>query len=205
MEKIHSKAISVIVWLGPESESSRATMDLIVQCNRSGGVQLLDHKEDAQRGTSIIFLRGWWKRIWIVQEVVAARDLVTYRGHRRLLWHFVAKVCHENRRNEFSRDGKPQHLRSSGYRNFTALNDFRRGRMSLTKCLQCTKDYEGADMWDKLYALIGVAPEFWTTIVAGKNYMAAESWVKERFTTDESEALEHASRSFVAGNLPPEM
>lgn len=58
-------------------------------------------------------------------------------------------------------NGKSQLLRTSGYRNFTALSDFRRerGTMSLTKYLKCTKDYEASDMRDKLYALIGVASD----------------------------------------------
>lgn len=363
MKRIYSQAASVVVWLGPASKPSQSAIKLIIDRNRLGPreTSLLDYKEDALKGLSDIFLRNWWKRIWIVQEVVAARELVIYCGRRRLPWNFVVKVCREIRWNEFSRDGKSQHLRSSGYRNFTALNDFRRGRMSLTKCLQCTKDYEATDTRDKLYALIGVAsdicpedivpdytkstrtvfldlvyflvtkrrsldiissgrhlrsvpttppgsqpqsgdntpswlpdwhvsqdlipldsegmdkrfygasrgasavvrmddfpialevegvvidkidffgaaitasaqeslpnlrrwqyiaslqglhptsgskfgvttpPDFWTTIVAGKNYRA--SWVKEGFTTDESEALEHATRLFVAGNLPPE-
>lgn len=159
MKKIYSKAESVIVWLGPESKASRAAMDLIVECNQSASADLLDYEEDSLRGLSDIFLRSWWKRIWIVQEVVAALDLVIYCGRRRLPWHLVANVCREIRRKEFSPGEKAQILRSSGYQNFTALNNFRRGRMSLTKCLQCTKDYEATDMRDKLYALIGVASD----------------------------------------------
>ncbi|KAK7697571.1 hypothetical protein SLS64_013390 [Diaporthe eres] len=159
MKKIYSKATEVIVWLGPGSLSSEKAMELIVQCNLCGGQKLLDHEENALIGLSDIFLRSWWKRIWIVQEVVAARDLVIYRGDRRVPWHFVAKICAEIRRKEFSQDAKSQFLRSSGYRNFTALNDFRRGRMSLNECLQCTKDYEATDMRDKLYALLGAATD----------------------------------------------
>lgn len=365
MQRIYSQAASVVVWLGPGSKPSRSAIELIIDRNRllPREASLLDYKEDSLTGLSDIFLRSWWKRIWIVQQVVAARELVVYCGRCRLPWNFVAKVCREIRRNEFSLDGNSQYLRSSGYRNFIELNDFRRGRMSLTKCLQRTRDYEATDMRDKLYALIGVAsdisPEdivpdytkstrnvfldlvhflvtrrrslniissgrhlrpasmtspgsqpqsgdetpswlpdwhvsqglipldsegmdkrfygasrgadavvrmdafplalevegvvvdkidffgpaitssaqdslptlrrwqyiaslqglhliagskfgvatpgdFWTTIVAGKNYMGRESWAKGKFTTDESEALEHAARSFVAGNLPPE-
>lgn len=142
MKKIYSKATEVIVWLGPGSSSSEKAMELIVQCNLYGSEKLLDREEYALIGLSDIFLRSWWKRTWIVQEVVAARDLVIYCGDRRVPWHFVAKICAEIRRKEFSQEAKSQFLRSSGYRNFTALNDFRRGRMSLTECLQCTKDYE---------------------------------------------------------------
>lgn len=161
MRRIYSRAASVIVWLGSESKPSRAAMDLIIECNRTGTDKLLDYKEDALRGLSDLFLRSWWRRIWIVQEVVAARELVIMCGRYILPWNFVTNVCGEIRRKEFSRHGRSKFLRSSGYRNFTALNDFRRerGRMSLTKYLQCTKDYEASDMRDKLYALIGVASD----------------------------------------------
>ncbi|KAG6365473.1 hypothetical protein INS49_007084 [Diaporthe citri] len=361
MQTIYSKAAEVIVWLGPGSWEADKAMELIEQCNLNGIEKLLDHEEDSLIGLSDIFMRSWWKRIWIVQEVVAARDLVIHCGTRRVPWHFVAKICREIRRKEFSQNAKSQILRSSGYRNFTALNDFRRERMSLAKCLQYTRDYEATDMRDKLYALLGVAsdispedivpdytkstrtvfldlvhflatrrrsldiisagrhlrpsttparsqlqpgdktpswladwhvsqglrpldsegmdkasycasrganavvrmdafpmalevegvlvdkidffgeaitssaqdslptlrrwqyiaglqdlhlvsgsrfgvvtpPDFWTTIVAGKNYMA--TWVKNRHATEESEALEYATQSYVAGDLPPEM
>lgn len=161
MRRIYLKAASVIVWLGPESKPSRAAIDLIVECNRSGSERLLDHKEGALRGLPDIFLRSWWKRIWIVQEVVAARELVIFCGHHILPWSFVSRVCGEIRRKEYSQEEKSQFLRNSGYRNFTALNDFRRdrGKMTLTKYLQCTRDYEASDWRDKLYALIGVASD----------------------------------------------
>lgn len=45
-------------------------------------------------------------------------------------------------------------------------------------------------------------PDFWTTIVAGKSYLSL--WVKHRLVTEEPEALQYATQSFVAGNLSPE-
>lgn len=161
MRKIYSNAASVIVWLGPESKSSRAAMDLIITCNQSSDDELLHGKENALMGLSDIFQRSWWKRIWIVQEAVVARELVIFCGNYILPWSFISRVCVQIRRNEFSRDARSQLLRSSGYRNFTALEGFRRehGTTSLTKYLKCTRDYEASDMRDKLYALIGVASD----------------------------------------------
>ncbi|KAJ0116387.1 hypothetical protein J7T55_007367 [Diaporthe amygdali] len=162
MKRIFSRAASVIVWLGPESPSYREAMELIIDCNRPiNSKALLSHKEDSLIGLSNIFRRRWWKRIWIVQEAVAANELVIFCGRYKIPWHFVSHVCNEIREKEFSSNKKSQLLRSSGYRNFTALNDFRkdRGRMSLTKYLQCTKDYKATDARDKLYALIGVASD----------------------------------------------
>lgn len=168
MKRIYSEAASVVVWLGPENKSSRAAMDLIIKRNwpdrhddslkRKG---LLENKDDSLRGLSEIFQRAWWKRIWIVQEVVAARELVVVCGTDKIPWSFVRKACKEIRQKEFSSEERARFLRISGYRNFTALDNFRarRGTMSLTRYLQCTKDYEASDMRDKLYALIGLASD----------------------------------------------
>lgn len=168
MKRIYSKAASVVVWLGPENQSSRAAMDLIIERNWPEGgddalkrKKLLENNENNLKGLSEIFQRSWWKRIWIVQEVVAARELVIMCGTDILPWAFVRRACNEIKQGEFSSGEKAKLLRSSGYRNYTALDNFRarRGTMSLTKYLQCTKDYEASDMRDKLYALIGVASD----------------------------------------------
>lgn len=102
MENIYSQAAAVVVWLGSESQSSRAAMDLIIDCNRPDGAKLLDHKKSALRGLSDLFFRTWWKRIWIVQEVVAAHELVILCGNSILPWNFVSRACREIRRKEFS-------------------------------------------------------------------------------------------------------
>lgn len=168
MRRIYSKAASVVVWLGSGNQSSRAAMDLIIRRNwPEGGYgslkrkDLLNNTDQSLRGLSEIFQRPWWKRIWIVQEVVVARELVILCGTDILPWAFVRRACNEIRQSEFSSGEKGKLLMSSGYRNFTALDNFRAGRgtMSLTKYLQCTKDYEASDMRDKLYALIGVASD----------------------------------------------
>lgn len=166
MKRIYSRAASVVVWLGPETSSSQAAMDLIVERNRVGlyvdsHKELLGQQEISLRGLSGVFNRSWWKRIWIVQEVVAARELVILCGSNMVPWAFFRRVCNEIRLKEFSSGEKAELLRRSGYRNYTALDNFRtrRGTMSLTKYLQCTKDYEASDMRDKLYALIGVSSD----------------------------------------------
>ncbi|KAK2605433.1 hypothetical protein N8I77_008270 [Diaporthe amygdali] len=67
MERIYSRAASVVVWLGPESPLSQAAMELII--NRNGPskrIELLNNEEDSLRGFSDIFRWRWWKRIWIV-------------------------------------------------------------------------------------------------------------------------------------------
>lgn len=168
MKRIYSKAASVVIWLGPGNLSSQAAIDLIIKRNWPDGYddsmkrkELLENKDQSLRRLSAIFKRRWWKRIWIVQEVVAARELVILCGKDILPWAFVRRACNEIRQSEFSSGEKAKLLRNSGYRNYTALDNFRarRGTMSLTKYLQCTKDYEASDMRDKLYALIGVASD----------------------------------------------
>ncbi|KAG8162970.1 hypothetical protein KVR01_007448 [Diaporthe batatas] len=165
MKHIYSKAASVVVWLGPENAASQAAMDLILRyaryarCGLTITDSILDQTEKSLAGLSDIFLWSWWKRIWIVQEVVAARELIIFCGRYIVPWLRVQHLCAMIRKDEFSSREKARFLRSSGYQNFTTLDGFRRARgsMGLAKYLQCTKDYEATDTRDKLYALIGIS------------------------------------------------
>lgn len=180
MRRIFSSASSVVVWLGDCDALSQKAIDLILEWNRNsrrlysempplfgpsaaGSVhkKLTEYPEETLQSLSRIFGRRWWKRIWIVQEVVAARELVVMCGKTLFQWQFLDSICIAIRLSEFTPTSQAQHLRRSLYRNFTALNDFRRHRgfMPLTRYLQCTRDYRATDPRDKLYALLGVATD----------------------------------------------
>lgn len=91
MELIYKKADSVIVWLGVSSETSDLAMNYISTIHlkplvpeRSGFIEIWTREE----GKAIMELcyRRYWSRIWIIQEIVLAKDITVLCGNRSSCW-----------------------------------------------------------------------------------------------------------------------
>ncbi|KAI2602746.1 HET-domain-containing protein [Hypoxylon sp. NC1633] len=161
MKRIFSTAASVVVWLGDVAGSVYDTLEMILKYNWSQGKKnLLSCPEESLRGLEELFNRPWWKRIWIVQEVVAARELVVLLGDTFFPWVMLENLCRGIQRAEFLSHPLALMIRSCGYQKFTALDHFRRNRtMPLVRFVHCTQDYQATDSRDKLYALLGMASD----------------------------------------------
>ncbi|KAJ3525108.1 hypothetical protein NM208_g11783 [Fusarium decemcellulare] len=164
MRRVFSAASSVIVWLGDPQGNVDSTLDMVLDYNRREVPEaVFDYPEKPLIGLSNLFRRSWWKRIWIVQEVVVARELVILLGRTIFPWSFLANMCWGIQQNEF----RPEFgfffrpiLWSCGYQKFVALDNFRQHRvMTLVGLLRSTQDYQASDPRDKLYALLGVASD----------------------------------------------
>jgi hypothetical protein len=111
MRDIYAQASLVTVWLGPERDDSSRALDHIRRIcqastdfegwarDPSGEVWVKDsskfsaylrdrlvtreHSKDWQALHSLL-RRAWWKRMWIVQETVAAKRLMFFCGSRTL-------------------------------------------------------------------------------------------------------------------------
>ncbi|OTB04735.1 hypothetical protein M426DRAFT_151166 [Hypoxylon sp. CI-4A] len=161
MKRIFSAASSVVVWLGDAAGSVHATLDMILKCNWSRGRKnLFNYPEKSLRGLVELFSRPWWKRIWIVQEVVAAQEIVVLLGETIFPWMMLANLCRAIQQAEFLAHPLASMIRSCGYQKFTVLDHFRRNRtMPLVRFVHCTQDYQATDSRDKLYALLGMASD----------------------------------------------
>lgn len=109
MKAIYETAEQVLVWLGPSSEDSDVAMDFVDEMTdaerNDEGIMPDDDDEDAAiernvawlrasladpksarkwRALARLFLRPWWKRVWIRQEVAVASDVQVLCGNDRL-------------------------------------------------------------------------------------------------------------------------
>ncbi|KAK3381902.1 heterokaryon incompatibility protein-domain-containing protein [Podospora didyma] len=163
MKQVFSHASSVVVWLG-NTNSSAIVSNLILDYNYYLGygveMNILTYPASALASLRTLFSLPWWKRIWIVQEAVAARELLVLHGNRALPWDFLKNICNALQRNEFRSDANALIVRTCGYQKFKTLDNFRTHKsMLLTRLLQCTRDYGATDPRDKLYALLGMASD----------------------------------------------
>jgi len=93
MTIIYGTADSVLLWLGPEDEESDIAMDLISAFgNKYNSLLAKDfstwssYPPSVEAGTwaalDALFQRPFWRRIWILQEFVLAREFVLVCGHK---------------------------------------------------------------------------------------------------------------------------
>ncbi|KAF2239889.1 hypothetical protein EV356DRAFT_562657 [Viridothelium virens] len=99
MAKVYGTARQVVVWLGPESTDSRLALELTSWFDRwyrqtldeNGHSQLLKESLGLWRKNLSLrqpvmhlFQRPWFSRLWVLQEVAFARDIVAYCGRLQI-------------------------------------------------------------------------------------------------------------------------
>jgi hypothetical protein len=92
MRQIYAQAVLVTVWLGPERDDSNIAFQMIRTISQLGEnsgewlkYSLITRKDPSQwRALYHMLRRPWWRRIWIIQEMVAANDAVFFCGSHSL-------------------------------------------------------------------------------------------------------------------------
>ncbi|KAK4445300.1 heterokaryon incompatibility protein-domain-containing protein [Podospora aff. communis PSN243] len=99
MRRIFSHASSVIVWLGETPSSATTVERLVLDYNRKiyksvkGEVpSILKYHQNTLNGMNTLFSRPWWTRVWIIQEVVSAKEIVVHYGNRVFPWRFLRNI-----------------------------------------------------------------------------------------------------------------
>lgn len=112
MQKIFSRAIKTLVWLGIEEDESSKAFDLIELCSKR-----YTYRCSVSPRNSIVFdyghwgppsswkakeelvalerllARPWWYRIWVVQEVAVSKKVWVYCGNRKCSWDVVVNAA----------------------------------------------------------------------------------------------------------------
>ncbi|KAH7405636.1 heterokaryon incompatibility protein-domain-containing protein [Phaeosphaeria sp. MPI-PUGE-AT-0046c] len=83
---IYQNARKVIAWLGPAHQH---TLDVLTAAAASASKKWLEKSEDISnvlKGLDDLYSRPWFKRMWVQQEIRAARELVLYCGNLQFSW-----------------------------------------------------------------------------------------------------------------------
>ena len=108
MRDVYVSAHKVLVWLGPSTKGSDLAMDSIQPLDESIGVlhrfsqdpfpSCLPGQDDPfWPALEDLCNRPWYDRLWVVQEVILAKDIDVLCGNRSMPWatfvSFAKKVC----------------------------------------------------------------------------------------------------------------
>ena len=187
MGDIYRNAIQVSIWLGESTEDSDHAIDVLIRINNSSSSRLTGDTGGPNGSYSIIdqFLqeisrplrsgkltyisnlmsRAWFRRVWIIQEVVSAVYPIVVCGNRRIHWDaFVAglrAICTASTSTDIFEIAEPHW----GYDNMTVINEIRNCRlndnhpMDLQSVLLFSRSFNASNARDKVFALLGVVTE----------------------------------------------
>uniref|UniRef100_A0A0B7K7P8 Heterokaryon incompatibility domain-containing protein n=1 Tax=Bionectria ochroleuca TaxID=29856 RepID=A0A0B7K7P8_BIOOC len=107
MATIYKEAARVVVWLGPESESSTLAIKTLAFLGQQivmtmdkwtftapGATEIdwcynrtpLPYDKKTWRAINSLLQRSWFSRVWIVQEIQLAKDAILRCGHDEIAW-----------------------------------------------------------------------------------------------------------------------
>ncbi|KAH8896592.1 HET-domain-containing protein [Thozetella sp. PMI_491] len=180
MDKIYRKAVTTIVWLGPEADDSAYIMSVIL---RVGDSKTLDSSKpetwsqfpeifDVRFWAALhaLFKRRYWSRLWVLQEIVVSSGVTVCCGKAEALWRhlyrthsFLSDLAWDEPWKSFS----PEivwYMTTGFHDRITVLGGAkeqyeRRGGDPILAQLNRTIQFQCTDPRDKVYALLGVSED----------------------------------------------
>ncbi|EXJ66070.1 uncharacterized protein A1O5_10684 [Cladophialophora psammophila CBS 110553] len=178
MQDIFRSAVHVYAWLGQgDSESSlamealrkiSASFDAEEEGSQSLGSDEIPPVEDSSWvAISKLFRRKWFRRVWIVQEVILASQLTLVCGDDRIPWrqfYEAAKYCDDQASDSqlsvvFPKNGHQTAIVSLGEFKTSYEEGGPEARQDLHTLLRVFKLTESTSRRDKLFALLSLAKD----------------------------------------------
>jgi hypothetical protein len=99
MRGIYAKANTVRVWLGLDSDRGDLAFSLLhdihkLRHNEEAILNILGSAErfESLQGLSALFSRDYWRRVWVIQEVNVAQNIVVHCGPHVMQWSDMIEI-----------------------------------------------------------------------------------------------------------------
>ncbi|KAH7382002.1 heterokaryon incompatibility protein-domain-containing protein [Cadophora sp. MPI-SDFR-AT-0126] len=208
MYAIYERSSLVTVWLGPDKHDSELAfgfMDTFVRQARDLEWVRRSIRERTfsreWRAVNHLLHRNWWKRVWIIQEMVAASEIVFVCGRqliqRNVILQFFEALIYTDAtcRRLLARE---EAIELSGD-SITLANTYLRPhawtRRNLLQTLYTTGKSSATDQRDKIYGVLGLAEDA-KSLIGIPNYLLSTEDVYKRFCA--SFLKEHQSLEFLS-------
>ncbi|KAH7082696.1 heterokaryon incompatibility protein-domain-containing protein [Paraphoma chrysanthemicola] len=168
MAKIYGQANRVVVWLGEAADNSDLALEEIRVAGYKKSTKSLD-SERIQQAVLALLQRPWFRRIWILQEVAAARHILIMCGSKKIDGYAFCLGVDSLKNFYDARPDLQRLIRSVTYLIREAI--FRpgystgsSGRSSLNICplgelMDMHHAHEATKRHDKVYALLGMSSD----------------------------------------------
>ncbi|KAE9366371.1 HET-domain-containing protein [Stipitochalara longipes BDJ] len=172
MKQIYSSAAKVVVWLGQEADDSDIAMKFmatkgLAELKRKGcGFRRMWTRDE---GKALLALceRGYWRRIWIIQEIIHARKITVLCGKKSFEWNSFEKLYGKLKILEMKswishHEYAGQILDSSASVMVWQRAHWRHPETptpSLETLLEVFQDWKCSDVRDKVYGLLGMVDQ----------------------------------------------
>ncbi|KAH7336533.1 heterokaryon incompatibility protein-domain-containing protein [Rhexocercosporidium sp. MPI-PUGE-AT-0058] len=195
MSQIYQKASTVVAWLGADTEISRKTFRYLKDnATKALRTSILTTSEAAELYDNIyeglvsdICTRPYWRRAWIVQELVISNDACITCGPDTMCWdvfsaatNFAVNFSPRLGYQSFDQSDKTIPRSSFDYtlRLDLLRRQYRPREVELTYLLHQFSSAKCEDPRDKIYALLGLADGFSDYIVPDYTLSVAELYTK---------------------------
>lgn len=160
MSNIYRGAAEVVVWLGSAVDGSNYAMNVL----DTGSYDSRLAMDPTNRTTDALFQRPYWKRLWVIQEIMLARSIVVQCGTKQINWssleiHFLTGRALRSTPGRMF-DGFA-YISSSAAQEIVRARDSFSGQHSLklSSVLADFSEWNCSNPRDKVYGLLGLVDE----------------------------------------------
>ncbi|KAI0128832.1 heterokaryon incompatibility protein-domain-containing protein [Xylariales sp. AK1849] len=168
MGDIYRNAEKVFIWLGEEDNDSNLAMELLSSVSQNKLQELFDDtqtKSQAWEAVRKLFERLYWRRVWVLQEVLLSRSAYVLCGDAICSWESVMMLL---RRSNFVQEVV---VRSSPQRRAVldskllpvllvdTIERRRRGKTGLLDYLVLSRQRRATVAHDHIYGIMGLVNE----------------------------------------------
>ncbi|KAF2727745.1 hypothetical protein EJ04DRAFT_128977 [Polyplosphaeria fusca] len=165
MSDIYRQATKVLVWLGPVlSDVVAKAFNMCREIYERNGMYTVPPSNSPIWVPVIALLEcSWFRRLWVVQEVVLARSATVFWGDQDIPWVLLTEaICNVMREEVSASSTLPFAVRKSGgcaFRLALFWEGFSHGRgeiRSIFSFLAITRGFDCRDDRDQIYGLLGL-------------------------------------------------
>lgn len=170
MSQIYTNASAVYIWLGRESNDSDLAMEYITrQASKELKTEGMRYRPlwSQQEGRALVELceRPYWRRMWIIQEVISARNIIAFCGTKRFDWGCLTKLYQKLKVLESTNWLAHHPFALAVFQSSASAIIWQRAYWrhpiiptpSLKKLISVFSSWQCTDLRDKVYALVGMA------------------------------------------------
>jgi Heterokaryon incompatibility protein (HET) len=169
MGEIYRKATETIIWLGVENNDSDKAIDFVQSLSSPSGAALRNMSVVPCRPLKMLFMRPYWRRLWIIQEVMLAHQILVICGSKKIQWeklHNFYIECKESSKDYTSNFYSPGELISASFRTILTTkqqwgfgDQWKAPKQSLSQVLSTFTRAECQDFHDKIYGLLALVTD----------------------------------------------